>query len=48
MLFEAKKDMVAKKKLNIEPNMYIFFKQCLRMVINSLTVMVSCIDNQKI
>ena len=48
MLFEAKKDMVAIKKINILPNMYLFFKQCLRMVINSLTVMISCIDNSKI
>lgn len=47
-LFEAKKDFIVTKKINIEYKIYLFFKQCLRMVINSLTIMVSCLDDTKV
>ncbi len=47
-MFETKRDFVVAKKINIEHNIYMFFKQCLRMVINSLTVMISTADSSKI
>ncbi len=48
LLFETKRDFLVAKKINIEHNIHMFFKQCLRMIINSLTVMISTSDSSKV
>ena len=48
LLFETKRDFLVAKKINIEHNIHMFFKQCLRMIINSLTVMISTADSSKV